>query len=222
MKTHLKTSRLGVRPPPRSVGSEIYTTKKATAFGLTPPQASTLLVEDCDKRSRYTEFTLFKKSLLIPLLLFASLNPIYAAERVFSTWDGFEVDKLASIWLLQRFIAPGSEVIIYPKGDIIKQGTEFDTPNSKIKRTFNRSSFESLLDHYRVTDPKLAQIGRLIHDIEINVWEKKLYRQSTEIELVFIDLLQEYQTNEVIIEKSKAYFDRLYRELPEKLESDQP
>ena len=38
-------------------------------------------------------------------------------RMVFSTWDGFEVDKLASIWLIKRFIAPGAKVRLYPKGE---------------------------------------------------------------------------------------------------------
>ena len=143
---------------------------------------------------------------------------VYAGQQVFSTWDGFEVDKLASIWLLERFIAPDTTVAIYPKGKVINQGIQFDTPHSKIRRTFNKSTFESLLQHYRITDRRLMNIGRLIHDIEINLWEEKVFRKSKEIEITFMDLLLEYKSNEVLIKRATTYFDGLYKDLPENLE----
>ena len=166
-------------------------------------------------------FEMMKKRLsviLICLICVILFESVYAGQQVFSTWDGFEVDKLASIWLLERFIAPDATVAIYRRGQVINQGIQFDTPYSKIRRTFNKSTFESLLEHYRITDRKLVNIGRLIHDIEINLWEEKVFRKSKEIEITFMDLLHEYKSNEVVIERARQYFDRLYKDLPENLE----
>ncbi len=157
------------------------------------------------------------KKLWLILISVAFLGTVYAGQEVFSTWDGLEADKLASIWLLERFISPGTTVVIYPKGELIRKGIQFDTPYSKIKRTYNRSTFESLIEHYHITDPKLVNIGRLIHDIEINLWEKKVFYKTREMEIIIMDLLHEFKRKEVIIERAKEYFDLMYKDLPENL-----
>lgn len=142
--------------------------------------------------------------------------------EVFITWDGFEVDKLASIWLIQRFISPGSTVLVLPKGSPATGGIAFDIPDSAITRTFNRSSFESLMDHYGINDPKIVRIGMLIHDVEINLWERKMFKKSREIEIYFWDLIQTQTEHKHLIEKSNAYFDSLYQILSQDPERNIP
>jgi hypothetical protein len=139
-----------------------------------------------------------------------------AQATIFSTWEGFEADKLASIWLIQRFISPDAEIQLYPVGKKPEQGIQFDTPYSEISRQFNRSTFVSLLEHYQIADPILNNIAKLIHDIEINLWEKKLYKKTTEMHIFFMDLLSQPLENDVIIQKAVQYFDRLYEDLPSK------
>ena len=39
-------------------------------------------------------------------------------------------------------------------------------------------TFESLLTHYRLQDLKLIHIGKIIHDIEANIWEKKAFKET--------------------------------------------
>ncbi len=143
---------------------------------------------------------------------------VQAAPEMFSTWDGFEVDKLASIWLIKRFVSPGASIVIYPKGDIIKEGIEFDTPFSDISRKSNQSTFEVLLGYYQITDRKLINIGKLIHDIEINTWERKVFSRSAGIEIQFIDIISENKGNDEVIKRSVQFLNSLYNEIPVELE----
>ncbi len=143
---------------------------------------------------------------------------LYAENKTFSTWDSFEVDKLASIWLIKRFIAPDASIVIYPKGEVIKDGLQFDTPFSSISRKFNKSTFESLLEHYKIKDKKLSKICKLIHDIEINVWEKKVFQMSSEIKISIMEITDNGKDNEGIIEKSNKYFEQLYNNMTSELE----
>lgn len=155
------------------------------------------------------------------IYFFATLfnpRPILAEPKVFATWDGFEADKLASIWLIKRFIAPDASIVIHPKGKVIKNAIEFDTPNASITRRFNKSTFEAFLNHYRLRDPKLVNIGRLIHDTEINTWERKRFRRTKELEIRILDLMEKHRQPDELIEKACEYFDRLYATLPAELE----
>ena len=90
--------------------------------------------------------------LFFVVLLFISIAygrhaNIFAAEKmlIFSTWEGFEADKCASIWLIKRFIDKNAVINFFPKGEIVKEGIPFDTPDAKFRRYHNMSTFESLL-----------------------------------------------------------------------------
>jgi hypothetical protein len=156
--------------------------------------------------------------LLLTFVFSSGLSTSYGEQKIYSTWEGFEADKLASIWLIKRFIAPGASVVIYPKGQVIKEGIQFDTPNSEITRKFNKSTFETLIDYYRIKDKKLINIGKLIHDTEINTWERKVFKRTRELEIRILDLLEKHKNNEEIIARACQYFDSLYTAIPIELE----
>ncbi|MEW6571864.1 MAG: chromate resistance protein ChrB domain-containing protein [Nitrospirota bacterium] len=137
---------------------------------------------------------------------------------VFSTWEGFEVDKCASIWLIKRFIDKNAVIKFFPKGEIIKEGIPFDTPDAKLRRYHNMSTFESILKHYNLQDPKLIYIGKIIHDIEVNIWEKKVFPESYKVQDEVNKIISNSKSNEGIIEKSNKYFDLFYEEIALKVE----
>ncbi len=140
----------------------------------------------------------------------------------YATWEGFEVDKLASIWLIQRHISPGATIEILPKGSPIKQGIPFDVPDAGITRTFNQSSFDSLLAHFQLHDSRLDKIALLIRDIELNTWEAKRFKKSSEMEVFFFDLVKSQLLGDQVIEKSNAYMDSFYESVTGDLELNTP
>jgi len=131
-------------------------------------------------------------------------------DLVFSTWDGFEVDKCASIWLIKRFIDKNAIIKFFPKGEIIKEGTPFDTPDAIFKRYHNMSTFESLLKHYKLKDPKLIYVGKIIHDIEVNIWEKKVLKETLIVQDAVNNIIWNTKDRNEVIQKSGNYFDSLY------------
>lgn len=143
----------------------------------------------------------------IALMVIAFMN--VAQGEIFSTWEGLEADKCASIWLIKRFIDPAAEIRFYPKGKAITEGIPFDTPEASLRRYHNKSTFETLLEHYQINDAKLVYIGRIMHDIEVNIWEKKLMAESLQVESD-IQAIDSQGATEKIIEQCRLYFDRLY------------
>ena len=138
--------------------------------------------------------------------------PVALAEQeavVFSTWEGFEVDKCASIWLIKRFIDKNAVIRFFPKGEIIKEGIPFDTPDAAFKRYHNMSTFESLLNHYKLRDPKLIYIGRIIHDIEVNIWEKKVFEETLIVQDAVNKIISNARNRDEVIRQSCNYFDSL-------------
>jgi hypothetical protein len=146
------------------------------------------------------------------LFLLPFISKTLAAEAVFSTWDVFETDKCASIWLIKRFIAPQAEIRFFPHGTSITEGIPFDTPEAKFRRYATKSTYETLLEYYDIKDPRLKYIGRLIHDIEVNIWEKKVYGESTKVmEAIRSIIVKNEGNNEAVMEKSLEYFDAFYQ-----------
>lgn len=130
---------------------------------------------------------------------------------VFSTWEGFEVDKCASIWLIKRFIDEDAIIKFFSKDEVLGEGIPFDTPDAKLRRYHNMSTFESILKQYRLEDPKLVYIGRIIHDIEVNIWERKVLDETAVVQETIVGIITQSKDNDTIIEESCKYFDFLYQ-----------
>ena len=156
------------------------------------------------------KWNLLKIVFLSTLSFALMITPAFAEKRIYATWDSLEVDRLASIWLIKKFIDPNAVIRIFPKGTLIKEGIQFDTPYANIKRTHNQSTFEYLLSHYKIQDRKLKKIGKIMHDIEINVWEPKVFKESFKIKKEVAELVETSKNNQDAIEKAMTYFDELY------------
>ena len=152
-----------------------------------------------------------KRVFIIFLCLLLNANLIKA--EIFSTWEGFEADKCASIWLIKRFIDKNAKIKFFPKGSIITEGIPFDVPEAKLRRYHNMSTFESILKYYNLKDPKLIYIGKIIHDIEVNIWDKKIFPETLLVEEAILSIIKQSKTADEIIEKSYQYFNSLYQRL---------
>jgi hypothetical protein len=75
------------------------------------------------------------------------------------------------------------------------------------------STFESILKHYQLNDPKLIYMGKIIHDIEVNVWERKLMPETYLVKEQVNTIISNSIGNTEIIEKSVKYFNALYNEI---------
>jgi len=160
-----------------------------------------------------TGLSFFISLFLYMLIAYVVPSNALAEEKglVFSTWEGFEVDKCASIWLIKRFIDENAVIKFFPKGEIIKEGIPFDTPDAIFRRYHNMSTFESLLKHYKLQDPKLIYIGKIIHDIEVNIWEKKVLKETLMVQDAVNKILWNVKDRNEVIQKSGNYFDSLYQ-----------
>jgi hypothetical protein len=149
-----------------------------------------------------------------------NVNSGYAAERqnVFSTWEGFEVDKCASIWLIRRYIDKKAVFKFFPKGEELSEGIPFDTPYARFRRYHNMSTYESLLKHYRLRDPALVYIGKIIHDIEVNIWEKKVFEETLGVKHDIVEIILNSTGNDEIINRSIERFDSLYMRIKQKMD----
>ncbi len=134
----------------------------------------------------------------------------------FATWEIFEADKLASIWLIKRFIDSTAIIDIVPRNTVIKDAVSFDTPEGKFKRTYNKCTFQEMVTFYKVQNKKVDAIGLLVYDIEINKWSRKMFRRTQKLEESIVGIIKKGPSSKEIVEKALMLFDALYADIPEK------
>jgi len=136
---------------------------------------------------------------------------VFAEGHIYSTWDILEIDTCASAWLIKNFVDTAAEFRFFPKGEIITEGIPFDTPDSDLRRTGNMSTFETILAKYKIEDPALKKIGRIIHDIEINYWGGKETKEAVKVDREIKRIIDLAFDNPRRFEKSFIFFDELYK-----------
>lgn len=145
------------------------------------------------------------------ILLFF-LCPLTVNSQTYTTWQGLEPDKLASSWLIKRFIDQDAEFQMIPKGSMVENGIPFDVPSAQFKRSHTQSTFEKILQDHGINDEQLIYIGQIIHDIEINTWDIKKIKQTSVIESTLREIIDSEEDEQEVILRAMQVFDKIYKE----------
>lgn len=89
-----------------------------------------------------------------------------------ATWvtrTGVHVDRIASAWLIRRFIDPRAQLKFVPaKGYVPAPGElRFDMFDAEFTHVGDRCTFEVLIERMALDDPALVAIGEIIHDLDL-------------------------------------------------------
>ena len=135
--------------------------------------------------------------------------------HLYSTGRIMEVDRCASAWLIKRFADPQAEFAFFEDGQLITIGTAFDTPDARFSRTHSQSTFEVLMRHFNISDPKLKSLAAAIHEIEINYWAgAKDNPLASELEIKVKNIIRAKPEPEQCLEQCFRFFDQLMEKLP--------
>ena len=77
------------------------------------------------------------------------------------------VDRIACPWLIRRFIDPGAEFLFVPEAEVMdtarrEEALPFDVPDVELGHHGDRCSFDAFLDTYRLADPALHVLARIV------------------------------------------------------------
>jgi hypothetical protein len=88
--------------------------------------------------------------------------------RTWVTRSGVHVDRMASAWLIQRFIDPEPR-FRFVRGDEAAVAGElrFDMFEADFTHEGDLCTFEVLLRRFGLTDPALRRIGEIVHDVDL-------------------------------------------------------
>jgi len=91
------------------------------------------------------------------------------SNRTWVTRRGVQIDRIASAWLIRRFIDKAASFKFVPSSGYLPEPGElrFDMFEGEFIHRGDRCTFEVLLGHANLSDPALGAIGEIVHDIDL-------------------------------------------------------
>ncbi len=90
---------------------------------------------------------------------------------VWVTRTGVHIDRMASAWLIRRFIDPKARFKFVPsKGYVPRKGEiRFDMFDAEFTHEGDLCTFEVLLQRFGITDEGVRAVAEIVHDIDLKV-----------------------------------------------------
>ncbi len=107
----------------------------------------------------------------------APLSVSAYANRIWVTRQDIFVDRIASAWLIRRFIDPGATFRFVEEWWHYQPGASeisFDVPQGVFTHEGEACTFEVLIRRFGLAIPALHPLARIIHDIDLKVAEPAL------------------------------------------------
>lgn len=134
-----------------------------------------------------------------------------AAGRTWVTREGVHVDRIASAWLIQRFIDPDARFKFVPsRGYVPKKGElRFDIADAEYTHVGDDCTFQTLVRRFGLKSRALRAIGEIVHDIDCK--DELFERPETAgVESLIRGLVRSSDDDEARIKRGAAIFDDLY------------
>lgn len=142
-----------------------------------------------------------------------------AEDLVGRTWvtrRGVKVDRIATAWLIRRFIDPQAKFIFADERSYVHRDTatrgdaiRFDMFDGEFSHEGALCTFEVLLQHVGLADPGLQAIAEAVHDIDLK--DERYQRPETKGLAAMIDgIVAMRQEDEQRVEEGSRMIDAFY------------
>lgn len=131
--------------------------------------------------------------------------------RTWVTRTGVHVDRIASAWLIRRFIDGQARFKLVPARGYRPEPGElrFDMFDAEFTHEGNLCTFEVLMERLNVTDRALRRLAEVIHDIDLK--ESKFgHAETPGIALIVNAICSKYKEDTARIERGTLVLDDLY------------
>ena len=131
-------------------------------------------------------------------------------RRTWVTRTGVHVDRIASAWLIRRFIDPTPTFKFVPaKGYVPEPGElRFDMFEAEFSHEGELCTFEVLCARFELKEPGLAALAELIHDIDVK--DAKFARPETPgLAAQILGLCHLHRDDELRLARGSELFDEL-------------
>ena len=134
--------------------------------------------------------------------------------RTWVTRSGVKVDRMASAWLIRRFIDPAATFVFATDGkSSTPDALRFDTFEGEFTHDGNRCTFEVLLDvSGRSEDRGLVALAHIVHDLDLR--DDRYQRpEAPGVAALIEGIVARFEDDHRRIAESTPLFDALYASL---------
>lgn len=130
------------------------------------------------------------------------------------TWvtrEDVYVDRIASAWLIRRFIDPAAKFKFVPARGYKRRASElrFDMFEAEYTHVGANCTFQTLAQKFAVADHAVTAIGEIVHDIDCK--DQTFGRPETAgIASLIRGIAEAHRDDSVRIERGSAFLDDLY------------
>lgn len=117
------------------------------------------------------------------------------------------VDRLASAWLIRRFIDSDAQVLwLESPGDCPKDALGFDFDGATFTHNGQRVTFETLQDSFQLQAPGLGRLARLVHYLDVGGVQPV---EASGIERVLAGMRESITDDDQLLQAAAGVFDGL-------------
>jgi hypothetical protein len=127
------------------------------------------------------------------------------------------VDRCASAWLLRRFVDPAAEFFFVEEADRLPGAIPFDMSGVELGHHRGHCTFEAILAKYKLKDPALAELGRIVRSADLLDAEETL--EGPGLDLLFRGLVHLTKDDHEALRLAEPILDALYAALRERQET---
>jgi hypothetical protein len=130
------------------------------------------------------------------------------------TWHDVGVDRMGCAWLIRRFVdADARFLFVAPGAHSLPEGAEpFDIPGARLSHHDGHSSFHTIVREYRLDDPILTRIARLVDEADVSQ-EVMVEPAAPGLDLICRGLRLTSADDAEGLERGALIFDALYAQL---------
>ena len=125
------------------------------------------------------------------------------------------VDRIASAWLIKRFLDPAAEFVFAAPDELPAGAIPFDMTGVEFGHQGDHCTFETLLHRSGLRDRRLAAIAEIVHEADVR--DGKFQRDEARgVDLVLRGLLAAIKDDHEALAQGLILFDGLYSTIGER------
>ncbi len=119
------------------------------------------------------------------------------------------IDRIASAWLIKRFIDPDAEFLFAPPAEFPKDAIPFDAPGVELSHQGEDCTFETLVKRARLRDCRLVRLAEIVHEADLRDG-KYPHEEARGIDVAVRALLAASPDDRQVLAQGMTLFEGLY------------
>ena len=121
------------------------------------------------------------------------------------------IDRMASAWLIKRFIAPDARFAFESAPAGLRNGrVPFDMPDVEFGHHGPHCTFETLMHRFAISDSAVTSIAHVVHDLDLKETRYAM-AEGTALNRIVDGLRAAYADDHQLLQRGMEVIDALYR-----------